>query len=140
MAKDNKLLWFKIVAWFGAIYHIILGLIGTFAPNNIVISVAEATYRVAITSSSQFFYLAKFLSAYMIAFGFMLALLAYNPKKFRIFIWPAVALFAIRIFDRLVFFKLLNEALGSTMGGNLITVAVAAIMGLLLILLRPAEK
>jgi len=140
MKSKTSITIFKIVAWYAGLYHIILGLLGTFANSNIVISVASKVYGISVVSSSQFLYLAKFISAYMIAFGIMLLFLGINPQKYKALIIPAIILFVVRIFDRLVFFDLLQDAFGSTMQQNIITISIAAIIAILLFVFRPKSE
>ncbi|MCH7850905.1 MAG: hypothetical protein IH845_04655 [Nanoarchaeota archaeon] len=139
-SSDTKLKVFKGVAWFAGLYHILLGLIGTFAPTGLVLSIVSGVFGVVPTASDQFFYLTKFISAYMIAFGFMLVLMAREPKKYSIFVWPAVTMFGIRIFDRIVFFDLLNSAFGSTMLMNMRTIIPISILILIFIYTRPKNN
>lgn len=131
---------FVLVAGFVSIYHIILGLIGTFAPGPAVASIANTVFGVTVDPTPQFFYFAKFISALFITFGLMMALVAKKPYQYGHFAWVAVAYFVIRIFDRLVFFDLLNSALGTTMSRNMVTVIPLTIIVLCLIFLRPKSS
>ena len=128
---------FKIVTWIGSIYHILLGLIGTFASSDTIYSIVNSVYGVNPTQGAEFIVFAKFISVYMIAFGIMLGILAYNPTRYKILVWPAVILFGIRIVERTVFFGLIAEAFQITTPQNMKTVVTITIMALLLLLLRP---
>lgn len=136
---DTKTKIFRVVAGFVGIYHIVLGAVATFGGSSLVGLVAKL-YNISPTLDSQFLYLAKFIAAYGIAFGVMMAMVAYNPQKYYMLAWGAIVLFAVRIFDRLFYFDLLKEAFDPTMGQNLITVFTIGILGLALFIYMPKKS
>ena len=140
MNKNTSVKIFRGFAWFAGVYHLILGLVGTLASGDTVVSIASAVYGITTTISPQFLYMAKFISAYMIAFGIMLVFIGSDPYRYRKLAWAAVVMFAIRIFDRLVFFSLLQEAFGVSMSKNLVTVVTVSIIALGLIVFMPREE
>lgn len=133
---------FVTLAWIVSVYHLILGLIGVFAPTSIIISVAQSVFGISVTGSAEFFVLAKFIAAYMILMGIMMAFVAKKPYQYGMLAWAAVVFFAIRVFNRLVFFGLLNEAFGTTMARNMITVIPITLIaiGLAVFMPRSAKK
>mgnify|MGYP001582291778 CR=1 FL=1 len=128
---------FRVVAWIASIYHIILGLLGTFASADIVVPIASSVYGITPQVNPQFLYMAKFIAAYMLAFGVMMGFVALKPREHRDLVWAAVILFGIRVFDRLVYFNLLQEAFGTDMARNLVTVVPIAIIAICLLAFRP---
>ncbi len=131
---------FVILAWIVSIYHLILGLIGIFAPDSVIVSVAQSVFGVTASGSAEFFVLAKFISAYMILMGIMMAFVAKKPYQFGVLAWAAVCFFAIRVFNRLAFFGLLNEAFGTTMARNMLTVIPITILAIGLAIFMPRSK
>jgi hypothetical protein len=78
--------------------------------------------------------------SYMISFGLMMALLAMKPYEYRRIAWVGAILIIIRIFDRVVFFSVLQKTLGVTLMNSLPTLIVIALMALGLIFLIPKEQ
>jgi hypothetical protein len=140
MDNNTSVKIFSGLAWFVAIYHLLLGLIGTLAPGSMVVSVAQTVFGVTLNPTAQFFVLSKFISAYMILMGIMMLFVAKKPYQYGALAWAAVIYFAIRIFNRLVFFGLLNEAFGTTMARNMVTVIPLAIIAIGLVIFRPRSS
>lgn len=133
---------FVVLAWIVSIYHLALGAIGVFAPSSTVISVAQSVFGITATGSAEFFVLAKFIAAYMILMGIMMAFVAKKPYQYGALAWAAVVFFAIRVFNRLAFFGILNEAFGTTMARNMVTVIPITLIaiGLAVFMPRSAKK
>ena len=140
MDSKKSLLVFKVVAWYISIYHAVLALIGTFAGPETVGAIAARVYGITPYITAQFAVTAKFASAYMLAFAVMMGLVAYSPEKYRVFIYPAIVLFLLRIFDRIVYAGQINEAFGTTMSQNMVTIVIAAACALLLYAFRPSAR
>ena len=81
-------------------------------------------------------------SAYMLAFGAMLAVAASNPLRFRPMVFVAVGLFALRVVQRVIFFTTADEALKTVAspGQNLMHLAVVSAMGLAMLVLAVRVK
>ena len=135
-----KIRLFRIVIGYASIYHILLGLLGTFAGPSIVVGLSSTIFGISPTPDDQFLVTGRFAAAYMLAFGMMLGLLAIDPRKYSMLVWPGVVLFALRIFDRLVYAGQLERAFGTTLGRSLITVAMAVIIIAALVVLRPTGE
>lgn len=132
----NRLQIFQTLASIVAVYHIILGVTVTFASPDLVVIVTKL-YRVTPTINSEFLYLAKFTAAYGLALGVMMAMVALNPRKYRMFAWGAVVLFGVRIFQRLFFFNLLNDAFHVSMSQNFMTIIPIGLLALGLAFFMP---
>lgn len=132
----NKSL-FTSVALLVAVYHGILGAMGTFASPELAASVIQMTYGVSLEFGTQTLYLIKFISAYMLAFALVMYMLSKDPIKYRHLVWVPITLFSVRIFDRLFFFDMLNSGFGMTIQRDLITVAIIGAIALVLYIYRP---
>ncbi len=132
---------FRFVAGFASIYHLLLGLVATFASAGFVISIASSVYGITINIDPNIFIsLARFVGSYMIAFGLMMGLVALKPTLYRNFAWVAVILFALRLFDRLVFFDTLEKALNITWASSIPTIVVVTLMAVSLIIFMPKKQ
>jgi hypothetical protein len=137
MQSKTSLGIFRFLAGFVSVYHLILGLIGTFASTETVVWVVTRVYGVVPTIDAQFTYLAKFIAAYMIVFAITTAILAWKPVEYRKLVWVPITLFTIRIIERLVFFGLLTEAFQITMARNLQVIIPIAIIAVALYYFKP---
>ena len=139
MDQKKSIKIFVALAWFVSIYHLLLGLIGTFAPGSTVVSVAEFAFGVAIDPTAQFFVLSKFIAAYMILMGLLMFFVAREPERFGKLAWAVIIFFAIRVFNRLVFFDVLNGAFGTTMSQNMMTVIPISLVAIGLAIYMPLK-
>lgn len=105
---SSKKDWLKYLLWFGAIYHVILGLIGIFA-KELVVSLAKNFYNFNLTLDSQAYWIINPLAAYMLIFGGFMAVVASDTVKYKKFINVILVLFVIRVLQR-VFFTLASPA------------------------------
>lgn len=138
MKSQTSMKVFRFLAWFVSIYHVLLGVAATFGNTDFVISVASRVYNITLNvDPTVFITFARFVGSYMIAFGLMMALVALKPYEYRHMAWVAVALFGLRIFDRLVFFSVLQQAFHVTVSDNLMTVVPIGLIALGLIIFRP---
>ena len=128
----------KVLAGFIGIYHIILGLIGSIS-GELGAQAARAIFDARVDITPQFSYLVKYLGAYTIAFGVMMLLVAWNPVKYRLFIYVGILLIAVRITQRLIFASQLESAFGISWGRNLLNTTIIALLALGLYLFRPKE-
>ena len=139
MQSQTSLKIFKVLAWFAAIYHFILGLLGIFAPASIVVPIVKTIYGVSPNVDAQFLYMAKFIGAYMIAFAIATAILAYKPVEYRKLVWVPISLFVIRIFERVFFFGLLTEAFNISFAQDLRVIIPITLIAIGLYYFRPRQ-
>jgi hypothetical protein len=129
----------KILAAFMGVYHILMGALG-IASGSLAAWGAHALWHANVTVDPQFTYLAKFLGAYVIAFGVMMLLIAKDPVRYGALVYPAVAVAIIRIAERLVFAGELKSAFGIGMDRTIGTIIVVGGLNLALLLLKPRES
>ena len=139
MQKETSLVWFKVIAWIVGIYHAILGLIGLFGTPAMIQQVIGWTYRLNPTLDPSFLLLVHFAGSYMLALGVMMILVAVSPKRYGVFIWPAVIMFATRLLDNLIDFSSIQTTFGANATDVLITVILIIFFGTTLIVLRPRD-
>jgi len=129
----------KILAGFMGVYHILMGVLG-IASGSLAAWGAHALWHASVTVDPQFTYLAKFLGAYVVAFGIMMLLIAKDPVRYGALVYPAVAVAIIRIGERLVFAGELKAAFGIGMDRTIGTIIVVGGLNLALLLLKPRES
>ena len=130
---------FKITAVVAGVYHLGLALVGLIFPIEVVGKVVEAVLRVSPAITPQFEVMAQFISVYMAAFGAMLLLLASNPKKFRMFVYPALLVFGLRLIHRTVNFGTIQEVFGTSWNQNIFTVITISFFLITLFVTRPRK-
>jgi hypothetical protein len=136
--KNNLI--FKIVAWFTGGYQLALGITGVFASKELAASVIYKAFGATVEMTPQVFYLVKFCSAYVVAFGVAMILLATNPVKYKSIMWVAITLFSIRIIERLIFTELLNSSFGIPLATELTTSGILVVIIALLLIFQPKNN
>lgn len=132
---------FRFLVAFISIYHFTLGIIGIFGSPGLIATVVYQVYGAQPEINAQFIYLAKFISVYMLIFALTMAILAWNPQKYRHLVWIPITLFSIRIIQRLALFGLLSQAFNTSPSQNLRVIIPITILSIALFMLRPkAEK
>lgn len=111
---------FKTVTCVAGLYHVLLGIIGSLFPVEITAKAFKVALGISINVTPEIIFISKFISVYMLAFGIMLLIVASNPIKYRVFAWPALALFGARFLNRVIFFSLLSSTFGMTASRNFI--------------------
>ncbi len=111
---------FKAFTGIAGIYHVLLGVIGSLFPIEATAKAFNVALGIGVSITPELTFIAKFVSVYMLAFGIMLLILAYDPIKYRAFAWPALTLFGARFLNRVIFFSLLSSTFGMTVSRNLI--------------------
>lgn len=111
---------FKATTGIAGLYHVLLAAIGLLFPIEITAKAFTVALGISVSITPELTFIAKFVSVYMLAFGIMLLIVAYNPIKYRAFAWPALALFGARFLNRVIFFGLLSTTFGMTASRNLI--------------------
>jgi len=140
MNQTIRLRIFRVIAGYMALYHLAFGFLVVFLGEQGLQTTAQFLYRIDIAATPQVLYLAKFIAAYGIAFGVMMALLVWRPVQYRHLVWAAVALVVVRVFERLFFFDLLNESFGITMANNLITIGIISFFAIALVVFMPKGR
>ena len=139
MANMKTYLGLRLLAGFMGIYHLLMGLFGIVS-GQMAARVGQVMWGAHVTVDAQFSYLAKFLAAYVIAFGIMLLFVAKDPVRYGQLVYVAALLGAIRIVERLIFADELQAAFSIGMSRTIGTVVVVAALNLGLILLKPKSS
>jgi len=131
---DNKTL--KVLLWFVAIYHILIGLLGIFAKDTAVF-IAKNFFNFNLTLTPEMDWIINPFSAYVLIFGVFIAVIATDVKKYKNMIYVAVGLFALRVVQRIIFMISAPDSLISTIDPvrNIIAIGVVAVIGLFMFLL-----
>jgi len=128
----------KMLAGFMGIYHILMGTLGIVSGSWAAWG-AHTLWHANVTVDPQFTYLAKFLGAYVFAFGVMLLFIAKDPVRYGALVYPAVIVAVLRIGERLVFAGELKSAFGIGMDRTIGTIIVVGVLNLALLMLKPRE-
>lgn len=132
----KKALVFKMVAAWAGVYHLVLGALGVFGSEEFVGKVIYSVYGATLDMTLQTFYMVKFASAYMLAFGLAMLILAKSPEKYKNLVWVAILLFLVRVLERIIFSNIL-DAMGISTSTEIVTSIVILLMGGTLYLTRP---
>lgn len=140
MAEDSHK-WLKGLLWFVAIYHISLGLLGMFFKDSAVF-MARNLFNFNLTLTPEMYWILNPFTSYLLIFGVFMALAAIDPIKYKNVIFIGVALFAVRIVQRIVFFFAAPEGLISNMdpARNILVLVVVSAIGLSMYLLAKRLK
>jgi hypothetical protein len=120
------------------IYHILMGILG-IASGSWAAWGAHTLWHANVSVDPQFTYLAKFLGAYVAAFGVMLLFIASDPVRYGALVYPAVLVAVLRIGERLVFAGELKTAFGVGMDRTIVTIIVVGVLNAGLLVLKPRE-
>jgi hypothetical protein len=108
---------FRFLMVIAGVYHVFLAVVGLFLPAEVVVKILKISLGVVLNQDHQFDLVVRFSSAYLLAFGSMLLLLARDPIKHRVLAIPALILFGARIINRVILFNALLDA-GMTQSRN----------------------
>jgi hypothetical protein len=139
MNSKNSAIIFKYFSWFVGLYHTILGVIGLFAPQDVVGILASKVFNLSVVITPQFIVTARFSSAYMLALGVTAILMAKKPRERSYLIWPIVILIAVRLYTRIFYASDIHAAFGAGFTDNLRTIIIISVIALGLIIFRPQK-
>ena len=86
----------RLLAGFMGIYHILMGILGIVSGSTAAWG-ARVLWHATVTVDPQFSYLAKFLGAYVVAFGVMMLFIFKDPVRYSGLVYPAVVVAVLRI-------------------------------------------
>jgi len=130
---------FKIVTLVAGAYHVILAVAGLLCPADMAVKVVTMAFGITLELGPQIALILKFASVYMLVFGIMLLILAYNPIKYRAIAIPALVLFGIRLINRIILFSTLTAA-GMSVTRNIIGTAHIFFFFLAILLCLPWKQ
>ena len=131
---------FRIVTGIAGIYHVLLAVIGLLFPIETMVKAVTIALGVTLNIDPQLTFISKFVSVYMLAFGIILLILAANPVKYRVLAFPVLALFGIRLLNRLIFFGAVISTFGMTSSRNLIGTALIFLFFIVILLTMPKKQ
>ena len=131
---------FKAATAVAGVYHIILAVIGLLFSAEMTTKASQIALGVVLKVDPQMMFVAKFAAAYMLAFGIMLLVLAYNPVKYSLLAVPAAVLFGVRFLNRIFLFNAVSSTLGMSWTRNFIGSAVIFLFFALIYFTRPTAK
>jgi len=135
----NKHQGIRLLAGFMGVYHILMGILGIVSGATAAWG-AHVLWHANVVVDPQFSYLAKFLGAYVVAFGVMMLFIAKDPIRYGALVYAAIVVAVLRIAERLIFAGELKSAFGIGMDRTIITVIVVVALNLGLLLLKPRES
>lgn len=120
---------------FISIYHILAGLLVNTTELN-VLWTAKNLAGVTMEPNPQLLYIAKPFGVYLICFGVLAGLAAWNPIKNRSFISVAVALCLVRAAQRFIFANDFESLFHSPHGRNMLGAGFVTFLAVALLILR----
>ena len=128
----------KVFLWVIFTYHIIAGIIGTFF-QQLAPEVATKLYGIELVLAPQTQILVRYIGAFCLTLGVLMAFAAMDPVKNKMIIYGGIVYFAIRAFDRIAFWSVMQE---HTVGlaPNWFRIIMILIMGLGLFIFRPKAE
>ena len=133
MSKNTAL---KVILAIISVYHVGLGVIAFF-PFELVASIVNSVFGMQFTESGQIIYLGHLFGIYTIIFGLLIAVAAVNPMKYRSIINVAVALYALRLLNRIMFSSTLTNDFSVATPYLVLEVVLLLFFGISLYTLRP---
>ena len=95
----------KLLLWDMSAYHIFLGLIGLIYGKELEY-IASTVFNLSLTITPQILSLIRPLAAYIVVFGVMMGIAAYDPKRFRPIIYAGLVVLFFRLLQYLsIIFK-----------------------------------
>ncbi|NJK92630.1 MAG: hypothetical protein HC904_12860 [Blastochloris sp.] len=131
---------FKLAAGIVGIYHTLLGLAGLLLPIEMFLRLSSLVLGVSPEAGPQFEMIAKFTSAYLLAFGVVALLLCWKPERNKVLVVPVLILLGTRLINKIVFFGFIGETFAVSTPRGLFAVASLAILFLVIALTIPKEQ
>lgn len=133
---QNRHLAMRTLLWFIAVYHVAAGLLLN-CPREWILAVARpALNNAALKDIPEVFFFLHPLGIYLIVFGILMGVAAWNPVKNRAIISVGVILFALRIVQRIATGDEFQSLLGVSPARNMAMIGVVAVFGIALAFFR----
>lgn len=129
--------WFRLTTGIAAVYHLVLGAALLVLPASALGGITRVFLGTELEIDARMEMVGKFSAAYLLAFGVMLALLCLKPRPLRVLVLPALALFGIRLANKLVFVTTIEETFGVSRGRSLFAIASLALIFVVMAWSRP---
>jgi hypothetical protein len=128
-------LWGRVLAGAIAVYHIVIGL-ALLLSGELALKLARQLDGLTIEGTPQLGIVGEIFGCYLLAFGLMMVFVVIKPVKNRSLISVALALFALRLLQRIVFASKTMAILGLSPAEYWPMAVVVAAFALALALLR----
>ncbi|TVP77231.1 MAG: hypothetical protein EA353_10740 [Puniceicoccaceae bacterium] len=135
-----KIKLFKVFVGIAGVYHVLLGLSALLLPMESFANVSGLILGLRPEVDPSFQMAAKFAASYVIAFGIVLLILFKDPIKYRILVIPVLALFGVRLINKLVFFGTISETFDVPFARSLFAVACIAVFFFGILLTLPKKE
>jgi hypothetical protein len=129
----------KIILAAISAYHIIFGLFA-FLSKDLAVQIGRSVFHMNIVLTDQMGYIINLLGIYAFVFGLFAALAAYRPAKYMHVIYIGIALYAMRLINRLVFAGTVRNAFGVPQSNLWLELILIIFFGVTLYLLRPEPE
>ena len=90
----------RLLLWDMSLYHIFLGLIGVIYWKELEY-IAKSVFNLSLTITPQILSLIRPLAAYLVVFGIMMGIAAFDPKRFRPIIYAGLVVLFFRLLQYL---------------------------------------
>jgi hypothetical protein len=130
---------FRLTTGIASVYHLLLGTALLVLPAAAMNGMMNVFLGVGVEFDAKLSMIGKFVSAYILAFGVMLALLCLKPVKLRVLVIPALVLFGIRLVNKLVFLTTIEESFGVARGRSIFALACLAVIFAVMTWARPTS-
>jgi hypothetical protein len=128
--KKSYLLW-RGVLWVFAIYHLCVGAI-LFLSGDLSIKALKYFAGATIDGSPQLGVTSEILACYILAFGLMMAVAAWNPIKNRALMTIGVILIVLRVCQRLIFADKVMEVFQVPAANYWTSTSIVIVLGILI--------
>jgi hypothetical protein len=123
---------FRLTTGIAALYHLVLGAALLVLPEGAMGRTAALFLGMELEFDPRLLLIGRFVAAYILAFGVMLALLCWRPVKLRALLAPALVLFGIRLMNKLLFLTTIEQTFGVTRGRSVFAmISLALIFGVM---------
>ncbi len=137
---ESRCIVVRVFLWTICVYHMVAGIAATFF-KEAAVKLGSLLFGVSITMTPQAELLVRYLGAFAISFGVMVAFAALDPAKNTKIIYGAVIYFLVRAFDRIAFWGLLEEhSAGPAPQWFRIVMILVMGLGLLIFMPRPSKS
>lgn len=131
---------FRITTGIAAGYHLILGGALLALPAGELTGIARMFLGTELEIDPKLALIGKFVGAYILVFGILLALLFLKPVRLRALMVPALVLFGVRLVNKLVFMTAIEQAFGVTRGRSLFALITLAVIFGIMVWTRPTDN
>lgn len=136
---SGSIILFRLFTGIAAVYHLILAAAALLLPNEVLASALQVILGVTPTLEGDLLLAVPFAGAYVLAFGIGLALLSWKPLQNRALLPGVLALFGVRLLNRVLLFSTLAEQYELSTVRNLFGVASLLVLFIGILLTAPRK-